>query len=167
MESIQHVLVAIDVSYSMSGFIENAVKGLNEFVVRLRVMHPSCYLSVVWFNDDWGYVIKGMPVSTQVFTMSNFTCRGTTSLFDCVYDLVNEWGVYDNPTFMYVISDGDDNSSKRYKEVDVADICSRAIKTKGWMITHCSTETSKLIPHTKQVRYDVDDIENMMSGLGL
>jgi hypothetical protein len=35
------------------------------------------------------------------------------------------------------------------------------------MITHCSTETSKLIPHTKQVRYDVDDIENMMSGLGL
>ena len=165
---MEHVLVAIDTSLSMDSHIASAVNGLNDFIAKLKIYHPQTFLSVVWFNKCWSYVVKGDSVqAVGVFTRQDFQCMGTTSLYDCVCSLIIEWVHLDAPTSLYIISDGDDNSSILYTDNNATDICKSAICEKGWKITHCSTDKSKLIPHTNQVRYDVDDIGDMLSGLGI
>jgi hypothetical protein len=165
---MKHTIVAIDTSLSMRNYIASAVCGLNEFTARLKLSDPDSYISVLWFNDGWNYVVKASPILfTPLFTISEFSCRSTTSLYDFVYWLVNEWIAFQHLTSLYIISDGDDTTSKIHSELDTTTLCKNATDIRNWAITHCSTDTSKLIDHTNQIRYNPDDIENMMAGLGI
>jgi hypothetical protein len=170
---VDHLIIALDISLSMRAYIGVAVSGLNTFVQKLKRTDPNVWVTVVKFNDSWAPVIDTtISADLPVFTAEHFYCCGTTSLYDFAYNYILNGAKEQDPqtqtrTHFYVISDGDDNTSKVYKAENLATICKYANESCGWYITHCSVDDCEILEHTNHVRYDIDNIEDLLSGLGI
>lgn len=76
----QHVIVLIDISYSMKKNSNSIIKGLNLFLERLQKMTNSndIYLSVVLFSHKINYLCKAVQVKeVQLFSMKQLPAFGS------------------------------------------------------------------------------------------
>jgi hypothetical protein len=167
------LVIALDISLSMQPYISSAVSGLNTFVNRLKQTDPDILVHVIKFNDEWSEALPVIEaINLPVFPDGQFYCHGTTSLHDFVYSYMLGSAKQQDPqsqrrTHFYMISDGDDNTSRTYNAKQVSDICKYATESCGWHFTHCGVDSVELIEHANHVRYDIDNIEDLMSGLGI
>ena len=92
-----------------------------------------------------------------------FEFRGFTSLYDSLCEIISYATVFKDDTTIFVISDGEDNSSKNYDKESANKMCDIAINIYKYNIIHCHTDTNIL--NIPTVTYDVNDIEHIFENL--
>ncbi|MEN8123199.1 MAG: VWA domain-containing protein [Bacteroidota bacterium] len=121
-ETINAVFI-IDTSYSVQTYINELNQAFNEFTETMQQSHiaDKLFVSVIEFNDKINVTSGFRPVAS-IPTM-DFSKRigGATALYDAVYSgLRNAMDYRENlensgvetKTLLYVITDGEDNSSQ-------------------------------------------------------
>jgi uncharacterized protein YegL len=164
----QHIIVLMDISYSMKNNAQKMVKGLNNFLESLkhRPDHQDILFSVLLFCDKRTYLCRGVSVDQQQpFTVKQLPQFGLTHLYDAIGALLTEWiNEKRAKHFLFVITDGEDNGSKQMNKEQARIYCEEAVK-QGWSITHCGVDVSKL--GVKEIRYEMDDLEELIGGLSI
>ena len=163
-----NVIVAVDTSYSMANFINQVVSGLNKFLIKLKVLSVDkpIYLTVISFNTDVNYVIKSVNVNmVDKFYTFQFNSFGMTSLYDVIGQIFLDFGLYvPCSSHFFIISDGEDNSSKKYNKTTIDSMLNVA-QNNNWKITHCHTDVNILDIPT--LTYNIEDISNVFDNLSI
>lgn len=164
-----HIIILIDVSYSMTSHIFSFTTALNKFLQELKQKNINCRLSVGQFSTELQFITEFQNVyEINSFDTSQFRIQGTTALYDAIGNTIriisNEVHGVDK-TKLFVISDGDDNASFRYNKDDADRMMNEMIQNKKWEIQHCHTDMNLFTVPT--VTYDINDISNIFDNLAI
>ena len=164
-----HVIILIDVSYSMTSHIFSFITALNKFLQELKQKNINCRLSVGQFSTELQFITEFQDIyEMKSFEISQFRIQGTTALYDAIGNTIriisNEVHGVDK-TKLFVISDGDDNASFRYNKDDADRMMNEMIQNKNWEIQHCHTDMNLFTVPT--VTYDINDISNIFDNLAI
>ena len=163
-----NVIVAVDTSYSMAKFIIQVVNGLNTFLSKLKVLSSNkpIYLTVVSFNTDVQYIFKSVNVNMiDKFYTFQFNSFGMTSLYDVIGQIFLDFGLHvPCQSHFFIISDGEDNSSKKYNKQTIDGMLNVA-QYNNWKITHCHTDVNILDIPT--ITYNIEDISTIFDNLSI
>ena len=168
----EHVIILMDISYSMQRRAQSMIDGLNKFVESLKARpdHEDILFTVMLFSDWRTYLCRGVPVdNVSLFTLRNFPNFGMTHLYDAIGDLVQDWIQEKRARHhLFIVTDGEDNGSKTVSKEQASQACDMVIRKHGWTITHCDVDVSKLdSASVNKVVYDIDDLENILSSLSI
>jgi len=163
-----HVIILLDVSYSMSAHINNFVYALNNFIKKLRNLNDSYMLTIGEFNTQLNFITEYQNVeSIKEFSSSDFKINGTTALYDAICNTIKfisrNINIKAKKTKMFIITDGDDNASFVHNKEDTDRLTNDAINFGGWEITHCHTDSNLL--NIPTVTYDVNNIMDIFENL--
>ena len=164
----QHVIVLVDISFSMKKNACAIIKGLNLFVERLqRGNHTNdIYLSVVLFSSNINYLCRAVPIKeVNIFSISQLPKFGFTFLYDAIGYIVKEW-IHEKMVEhnFFIITDGYDTGSILVSASESRELCDDAVKN-GWRITHCGVDAGNLGAGVSEILSDLDDLESLLSGL--
>lgn len=166
-----HIIILIDNSYSMVKYQPSIITGLNNFIYQLKVnkAQDDVYISVVLFTDSTEYLCKAMNIKEiGIFEPKHFSRSGTTALYDVIGEIMIEWmNQILDVTTLYVISDGDDTNSKNYTKESIEKLSKLLIENVGWKIVHCDTDVSKMKNSTKNITYELDDIDGLFNKMAI
>jgi hypothetical protein len=137
-----HVIDILDSSGSMSGGKhQNALKGINLGVAQLRqdVAEVDYTYTLCDFSDD----IRLVWVTAALDSVGNFTSRtrNATALYDAIGDTVNavrNTVRAGDKVLVNVYTDGQENTSKRFKANQIASIIDELSQV-GWTFTFIGT----------------------------
>jgi hypothetical protein len=159
---MDHHIILVDVSHSMTVYLDNLSSNLNTFLTRIP---RNSLVSVAWFSSEFGYICRAVSASDRpIISRFSFGRQACTSLYDSVAKIIAEWDPYDMMHSLYIISDGDDTISRVHTKKSVDALCTDAITGGKWTITHCSTET-ELLAAQHHVHVDMSDLEGMFMSL--
>jgi len=125
---INHIVFVIDASGSMHGIRKQTVKVFDEQIKSLKEssvkMNQETRISVYFFNYNYNCIVYDMDVMRMPSLDSYFSPSGGTALIDATYqsilDLEKTAQLYGDHAFLlYVLTDGDENSSTKYGPVDL------------------------------------------------
>jgi len=158
-----HYIVLVDTSYSMIMNLDKLVTGLNNFIQTIR--NSDTHLSIVNFSNNMKYIYKGTNIKdVGNIIQSDLSGFSSTSLYDSVCNLIIEWKVVPGLHKLFIITDGIDNSSRRYNKEQTNFLCNEATLSGNWEIVHCHTEVSDLCV-SKKVVYEVDNLSDILGNL--
>lgn len=163
-----HIIILLDVSYSMSSHIFHFVSALNNFIKKLKNSGENYKLTVGEFNTHLNFITQYQDIeAVKEFNTSDFKINGTTALFDAICNTIKYIGRNSNlkpeKTKLFIISDGDDNASFVHNKDDTDRLTNEAIQYAGWEITHCHTDANLL--NIPTVTYDVNNIMDIFENL--
>jgi hypothetical protein len=163
MSNLQHYIILLDTSVSMSDVMDKAVIGLNKFISKLN---NNNYLTLVTFDHKMKYIIKSSKILfTNKITKSMFNIGYSTLLYDTITNVVKDFLDSNINTQVHIITDGCDNCSKTSKE-KVEYICNEMTKRKNWNITYYNPLNIDFkINNIKNVTYNLDDIDNLLGNM--
>ena len=95
----------------------------------------------------------------------NLLNDSVNSYFESNQELLNKFQTIEHNT-LFILSDGEDNSSRKYKKNDVDQMCAYLESQGCWNIIYCNTDTSNLTIQNK-ITYDVDNIEYLFQNLAI
>jgi uncharacterized protein YegL len=164
----QHVIVLIDISYSMKKNSSAIIKGLNLFLERLQKVKNAndIYLSVVLFCHKINYLCKAVMVKeVHLFSIKQLPQFGFTYLYDAIGHIIKEW-IHEKMVEhnFFIITDGHDTGSMLVSESESRELCDNAIKN-GWRITHCGVDAGNLGAGVSEIPSDLNDLESLLSCL--
>ena len=128
-----HIIILLDVSYSMSAHINDFVYALNNFIKKLRSTPQTYKLTLGEFNTQLNFITEYNDIeSLQEFSVKDFKIQGTTALFDAICNTIKyisrNTNIKPKNTKMFIITDGDDNASFTNTKDDTDRITNEAIK---------------------------------------
>ncbi len=137
-----HVCVVLDASGSMR-VIENDVKGtFNGFIDEQRKADGKTVLDVYQFADESKRVVEAADLAEFGNDLMNgYRCGGCTALNDAVCDAIDELGATfaklpeeERPesVFFAILTDGEENASRRFSTEDVKKRVERQSKVYNW-----------------------------------
>ena len=131
---MKHIIVLIDISYSMKKNATSIIKGLNKFVENFK-QSVDIYLSVMLFCDSRHYLCRAVPINTvKLFSTEELPPFGTTFLYDAVGAILTEWGhEKEAEHHFFIITDGCDTGSLIFTKNGVTNLCDEAHKS-GWQV---------------------------------
>jgi uncharacterized protein YegL len=162
-----NVIIAVDISYSMGGYINKVVDGINNFLLKLKkISDRPVYLTIITFNTHVNYIIKSVNVNMiDKFYLFQFNCFGMTSLYDAIGQIFLDFGLHSKcQSYIFIISDGEDNSSKIYNKQIIDGMLSVA-QNNNWKILHCHTDANILDVPT--ITYKQEDITSLFENLSI
>ena len=123
----------LDRSGSMSGLEKDTIGGFNSLIQKQRKEKGKCYVSCVLFDD-------GVPVNeVKKMTQKQYYARGCTALLDAMGGAIHHIGNVHKyskeeigKTLFIIITDGLENSSKRYTYVTIKQMVERQKEKYGW-----------------------------------
>lgn len=137
-----HVCVVLDASGSMK-VIENDVKGtFNGFIDEQRNAGGKTVLDVYQFADKSRRIVEAADLAAfENNLMNGYRCGGCTALNDAVCDAIDELGATfaklpeeERPetVFFAILTDGEENASRRFSTDDVKERVERQTKVYSW-----------------------------------
>lgn len=158
-----HIIILIDVSYSMQGHIDDFIVAANNFISKLPY---GCKITIVQFSNVMDYITYYSD--DIILNKSQFNVNGTTSLYDAIVKTIKRVSTDNNipqniKTNMYIISDGDDNASFYHTKADADNIINEAINIGKWNIVHCHTDLGLF--NVPTITYNVDNICDIFNTL--
>jgi len=156
----------LDESGSMSVGRETIVKGMNEQIQTLKsrfkdgLVEPV--VSFVKFADNVITLYEGKPIDNlREFEIMGYNPNGSTALYDAVgatIDMMEKMeGINDegNSALLIVITDGEENASKKFNSKQIAEKIQTLQGTKKWTITYLGPNNVDLskVNKTTQISY--------------
>jgi uncharacterized protein YegL len=165
MSTTTHMIILVDVSYSMLNHISNFVIALNNYLNKLKKDRRYYRITIGQFNTNLSFITVFKELDTLgEYNIGQFNINGTTSLYDGIYDTIkyvsNNSIMKDMHTQMFIISDGEDNASFKCTKTDADKIMNHVINQYNWQIIHCHTDLS-IFDTIQTVNYDINDICNI------
>lgn len=142
-KDLSEIIVIVDRSGSMNAMREEAITGFNEFLEKQKSARVGeCLLTYCQFNHDYEIVYNGMPIQdVPPLTEETFVPAGATALYDAVGRTIDEVGrrlaatpEKDRPcdVTVVIITDGQENSSKRYYQFHVKELITHQTEKYQW-----------------------------------
>jgi uncharacterized protein YegL len=130
-----HIVLILDESSSMQGSQTKTINTINEFLDTIRKEEIPTFVSIVTFNgSDFKWVkTKKNVKSIENLTHKDYTPNGMTNLVDTigyVLDTLNSAMFLENEenrgaTSVYIVTDGEENTSKFYDKSDIKTMVSQ------------------------------------------
>lgn len=130
----------LDRSSSMSGLEKDTIGGFNSLIQKQRKEKGKCYVSCVLFDDVQEVIYDRVPVNeVKKMTQKQYYARGCTALLDAMGGAIHHIGNVHKyskeeigKTLFIIITDGLENSSKRYTYVTIKQMVERQKEKYGW-----------------------------------
>ena len=130
----------LDRSGSMSGLEKDTIEGFNSLIQKQRKEKGKCYVSCVLFDDVQEVIYDRVPVNeVKKMTQKQYYARGCTALLDAMGGAIHHIGNVHKyskeeigKTLFIIITDGLENSSKRYTYVTIKQMVERQKEKYGW-----------------------------------
>ena len=128
----------LDRSGSMSGLEKDTIGGFNSLIQKQR--KGKCYVSCVLFDDVQEVIYDRVPLNeVKKMTQKQYYARGCTALLDAMGGAIHHIGNVHKyskeeigKTLFIIITDGLENSSKRYTYVTIKQMVERQKEKYGW-----------------------------------
>jgi Mg-chelatase subunit ChlD len=148
-KQISHVAIILDESGSMSSVAGVTINGVNEQIQKIKEAGKSkiveTFVSFVTFNSNGQtkFRVFNQPVdSLKEITAADYKPNGLTAMYDAVGETFDKYLAETkhedkNTTYLVVIvSDGEENDSKKYLAKDVAEKIQALQVTGRWTISY-------------------------------
>lgn len=130
----------LDRSGSMSGLEKDTIGGFNSLIQKQRKEKGKCYVSCVLFDDVQEVIYDRVPMNeVKKMTQKQYYARGCTALLDAMGGAIHHIGNVHKyskeeigKTLFIIITDGLENSSKRYTYVTIKQMVERQKEKYGW-----------------------------------
>ena len=130
----------LDRSGSMSGLEKDTIGGFNSLIQKQRKEKGKCYVSCVLFDDVQEVIYDRVPLNeVKKMTQKQYYARGCTALLDAMGGAIHHIGNVHKyskeeigKTLFIIITDGLENSSKRYTYVTIKQMIERQKEKYGW-----------------------------------
>lgn len=130
----------LDRSGSMSGLEKDTIGGFNSLIQKQRKEKGKCYVSCVLFDDVQEVIYDRVPLNeVKKMTQKQYYARGCTALLDAMGGAIHHIGNVHKyskeeigKTLFIIITDGLENSSKRYTYVTLKQMVERQKEKYGW-----------------------------------
>lgn len=130
----------LDRSSSMSGLEKDTIGGFNSLIQKQRKEKGKCYVSCVLFDDVQEVIYDRVPLNeVKKMTQKQYYARGCTALLDAMGGAIHHIGNVHKyskeeigKTLFIIITDGLENSSKRYTYVTIKQMVERQKEKYGW-----------------------------------
>ena len=140
---MKHYILLIDASYSMSNYMYKIIIGLNSFLNRLRNQPQISYVTIAYFNSHMTYLHRLININDLPdLNYTQFSSFGSTALYDSVCTILND-SEFHSPVFnthFYIVSDGEDCTSKIYNKFQMDTLCNKAKLLSKWSILYFHTD---------------------------
>lgn len=142
MKKMAEVVFIIDKSGSMSGLESDTIGGFNSLLEKQKNENSDAFLSTVFFNDSSTVVLDRVDISNvRKLTREDYICMGCTALLDAIGDSIKHIkNIHkyarkeDVPekTLFVIITDGMENSSRRYRYKEIKELIEKMKKENDW-----------------------------------
>lgn len=130
----------LDRSGSMSGLEKDTIGGFNSLIQKQRKEKGKCYVSCVLFDDVQEVIYDRVPLNeVKKMTQKQYYARGCTALLDAMGGAIHHIGNVHKYSkeeigkiLFIIITDGLENSSKRYTYVTIKQMVERQKEKYGW-----------------------------------
>lgn len=130
----------LDRSGSMSGLEKDTIGGFNSLIQKQRKEKGKCYVSCVLFDDVQEVIYDRVPLNeVKKMTQKQYYARDCTALLDAMGGAIHHIGNVHKyskeeigKTLFIIITDGLENSSKRYTYVTIKQMVERQKEKYGW-----------------------------------
>ena len=130
----------LDRSGSMSGLEKDTIGGFNSLIQKQRKEKGKCYVSCVLFDDVQEVIYDRVPLNeVKKMTQKQYYARGCTALLDAMGGAIHHIGNVHKyskeeigKTLFIIITDGLENSSKRYSYTSIKKMIERQKEKYGW-----------------------------------
>ena len=130
----------LDRSGSMSGLEKDTIGGFNSLIQKQSKEKGKCYVSCVLFDDVQEVIYDRVPLNeVKKMTQKQYYARGCTALLDAMGGAIHQIGNVHKyskeeigKTLFIIITDGLENSSKRYTYVTIKQMVERQKEKYGW-----------------------------------
>ena len=124
----------------MSGLEKDTIGGFNSLIQKQRKEKGKCYVSCVLFDDVQEVIYDRVPLNeVKKMTQKQYYARGCTALLDAMGGAIHHIGNVHKyskeeigKTLFIIITDGLENSSKRYTYVTIKQMVERQKEKYGW-----------------------------------
>lgn len=142
MKRMAEVVFIIDKSGSMSGLESDTIGGFNSLLEKQKNENSNAFLSTLFFNDSSTVILDREDISNvRKLRKEDYICMGCTALLDAIGDSIKHIkNIHkyarkeDVPekTLFVIITDGMENSSRRYRYKEIKELIEKMKKEKGW-----------------------------------
>lgn len=130
----------LDRSGSMSGLEKDTIGGFNSLIQKQRKEKGKCYVSCVLFDDVQEVIYDRVPLNeVKKMTQKQYYAKGCTALLDAMGGAIHHIGNVHKyskeeigKTLFIIITDGLENSSKRYSYASIKKMIERQKEKYGW-----------------------------------
>ena len=166
---MNHYIFLIDNSYSMNQHLFKIVSIINDFLQKLKENNiGDTYFTLASFSCSFNWIVKKQNVEyLDMFYRNQFINAGNTALYDSVCNILLEFGLNVNERkHFYIITDGDDNYSNKYKREETDKMCNIAIINGNWDIKHFDTLDYNTLSVPK-IQFDIDNMSNLFDNMAM
>jgi len=142
MKALTEVVFILDRSGSMNGLEKDTIGGFNGMLEKQKQVEGDVLISTVLFDDKCEVLHDRKPIQEiNPLTEKDYYVRGCTALLDAVGGAIHHIGNIHkyareedrpNKTLFVIITDGFENSSKRYTYDKVKGMIERQQKRYDW-----------------------------------
>jgi uncharacterized protein YegL len=135
-----NIVMILDKSGSMSSIQSDIIGSINQFITDQKKIADTATFTFVTFSDNVEVVFFKKPLSeVQTITDNDYKPTGSTALFDAIGLTINKFE-HDKDVLMVIVTDGQENASKRYKRKEIFDMVSKHKGKNGWNFIYLSAD---------------------------
>jgi len=159
------ILMILDKSGSMSRVQLDVIKSVNTLIEHQSTERGNADLSIFTFNNRSYHTVKPINFKqVSKWTTNEFTCRGTTALYDTVIEAINSVPLNYTNVCVLIQTDGEDNESQT-----TPSIVANTIQSKldlGWQFLYMGADRS-IVQNAKQIGLEDHAVEFKRDSKGI
>ena len=163
------IVFILDMSSSMSKLRDEVVNGFNSFLEGQKKETPTALITTVFFNEKATVIHKRAKIiDVPPISQEQYSPSGATALLDAIGEGIEivvkaqDWGGRPSQTIAIIITDGTENSSRKYTYKSLNEIVRKRQKH-GWRFLYLAANAESLmeaarigIPLDNAVEYESD-----------
>jgi hypothetical protein len=137
------IVIVLDESGSMEPIRHQMIGAINDLITeQKKVVGKPATFTLVKFNENINRVMTIKPLKdVNLLTNASYTPSGSTALYDAIGDTIDRF--YDVPNvLMVIVTDGQENASKRYKKYEIESLIETQKSKYGWTYVYLSNDLS-------------------------